>query len=133
MASDLVVYFQILNGKTAGTSWTARRLPVRIGRAPGSDLCLDDPGVWDEHLEVALGPEDSFEVSVCGSALALLNGTPMRKAVLRSGDVLHLGATELRFGLSPAAQRSLRLRELLTWLALVALCLGQVALIYFLG
>ena len=38
----------------------------------------------------------------------------------------------MRFGLSATRQRSLRLREALTWLALAGLCFGQVALIYWL-
>jgi len=38
----------------------------------------------------------------------------------------------MQFGLSPTRHRSLRLREVLTWIAFALLCLGQVALIYWL-
>jgi len=39
----------------------------------------------------------------------------------------------MHFALSPTRHRSLRIREALTWIALAALCLGQIALIYWLA
>jgi hypothetical protein len=66
-------------------------------------------------------------------ASIVVNGQPVRQAVLRSGDLLETGSVKLRFGLGPTRQHSLRLREAMTWLALAALCLGQVALIYWLS
>jgi hypothetical protein len=128
-----VVHFQILNGNKAGTSWVARRFPVRVGRSSAADLALSDPGVWDEHLRLALRPDGSVEAVVPPPAIASLNGETFQQSVLHSGDVLNLGSVQLRFGLSPVQQRSLRLREIFTWLALAALCLGQVTLIYLLG
>ena len=64
--------------------------------------------------------------------MASLNHLPVRQASLRNGDLIELGAVQLQFGLSPTRHRSLRLREVLTWIALGLLCLGQVALIYWL-
>ena len=40
-----MLQLSILSGKTAGTEWVARRFPVRIGRAPDSDLKLEDAGI----------------------------------------------------------------------------------------
>ncbi len=110
-----------------------RRFPVQIGRSPKSDLCLDDEGVWEQHLVVNLRPDNAVEAVVPEPALASVNGKPFREAVLQNGDVLALGALELRFGISPTHQRSLRWREVLTWIALGMLTLGQVALIYWLA
>jgi hypothetical protein len=39
---------------------------------------------------------------------------------------------KIRFSLGPVRQSSMAAREWLTWIALGALCLGQVALVYWL-
>jgi pSer/pThr/pTyr-binding forkhead associated (FHA) protein len=127
-----VLQLKILNGQKAGAEWTARRFPVRIGRAPEAHLRLEEPGVWDTHAQIDLKPAEGFLLSVASGALASVNGAPVERAALRSGDVIELGALKLQFGLSPTRHRDLRLREALTWLALALLCLGQVALIYWL-
>lgn len=116
----------------AGTEWVARRFPVRIGRSPPCAVCLDDDGVWDPHAEVRLVRKEGFVFAVQGEALASINGQSVQQAVLRNGDVIELGSARLLFSLGPTRQRSLRLREALTWLALIALCAGQAALIYWL-
>jgi hypothetical protein len=71
---------------------------------------------------------------MASEAFVAVNGQRLEQPlVLRNGDVIELGAVKLRFGLSPTRQRSLRFREAVTWIALAALCLGQVALIYWLA
>ena len=120
----------MLTGKQAGASAAARRFPFLIGRAPGVHLCLDDAGVFDRHAEIRLNPGRGLCLVVQPGAMASVNGQTVREARLRAGDVIELGSAQLRFGLGPVPQRSLRWRETLTWLALIALCLGQVALIY---
>jgi len=47
-----MVQLKILSGTRAGTTWAARRFPVRIGRSPSADLQLEEPGVWDHHLQL---------------------------------------------------------------------------------
>jgi hypothetical protein len=64
------------------------------------------------------------------SALLSVNGVRVEQAVLRSGDVISIGALKIQFALSPVRQSGLRAREWLTWAALALLCLGQVVLIY---
>jgi hypothetical protein len=58
---------------------------------------------------------------------------PLPRALLRNGDMITLGGVTLRFSLSPLQQSGAALREWLTWIALGALCLGQVAAIYWLN
>ncbi len=128
-----MVLFQILNGSKAGTSEVARRFPFRIGRSASADLCLEDTGVWDEHLEIRLRADRSVEAVVKEPALAMVNGEPVKEAVLHNGDIIGLGSLQVRFGLSPSRQRSLSVREILTWIGLALLCAGQVVLIYWLG
>ncbi len=128
-----MVLLQILNGSKAGASTVARRFPFSIGRSAKSDLCLEDPGVWDQHLELHLGADRSLQVVVKEPALATVNGEPVQEATLHNGDIIALGSLQVRFSLSPSRQRSLSAREIFTWVALALLCAGQVVLIYWLG
>jgi len=127
-----VVQLHVLTGRKAGTQAVARRFPFRVGRSSQAALVLDDPGVWDEHLQIDLRPVQGAVLTASAEALTLVNGETVRETTLRNGDIIELGAAKLRFGLSATRQRSLRLREALTWITLAATSLAQVALIYWL-
>src|SRR5437868_1757380 len=92
----------VLSGKTAGTTCVARRFPVRIGRSPAANLKLEEDGIWDEHLELALSPGEGFVVQTAPNALAAINGHPVQRAVLRNGDIIEIGCVQLQFLLSEA-------------------------------
>ena len=126
-----MIQFKFLSGKMAGGSWTARRFPVRIGRVPGADLQLEEQGVWDQHLQIDLDPNEGFVASIPSGALAAVNGHQVERAVLRNGDTIEIGAVKLQFWLAGSRQTGLRIREWLTWLAIAAISLGQVWLIYW--
>jgi len=128
----LILQLRILSGKMAGATWAARHFPVRVGRAPSSDLQSDEEGVWNEHLTLDFSPTEGFLVQACPDALVSLNGERIERSVLRNGDVLALGALQLQFWLPETRQRSLRLREALMWLIIAAVSLVQVGLIYWL-
>ena len=127
-----MVQLRILSGKKAGTLWETRRFPVRIGRSTGSDLQLEEPGVWDDHLKVALESNEGFMAETQANALANINGQPIQRAALRNGDVLELGSVKLQFWLSEARQRGQGFREAFVWSVISAVCLGQIALVYWL-
>ena len=127
-----MVQLQILTGKQAGVEWVARHFPVQVGRAAANHLALDDEGVWDRHLEIALQNSEGFLLKTQADALTSVNGHPVRETVLRNGDLIQVGSVQLRFWLVPARQYSLRLREAVSWLGLGLLCASQIALIYWL-
>ncbi len=127
-----MIQLKILSGKKAGAVWVARRFPVRIGRAPAADLQLADEGVWDQHLQLDFHRGDGFFLNAQSGALATVNGEPVENTRLRNGDSIELGAVKLRFWLAETRQAGLRYREWLTWAALTAVCLAQIALIYWL-
>ena len=127
-----MVQLSILSGKTAGTTWVARRLPVRIGRAQNSDLRLQESGIWDQHVRLSTVPAEGFVMETAPEALAAVNGQPVQRVVLRNGDLIELGSVTLQFWLSPTRQRALGWREWLTWAAIALISLGQVALVYWL-
>lgn len=129
---DVVIQLQLLSGEQAGKTFSARRLPIHLGRAPTADLQIEAEGVWAQHARIGLDSQTTFSLATHPGALTSLNGQPVEQSPLRNGDVIQMGAAELRFGLGPTFQRSLRVRESLLWLSLGLLCLGQVALIYWL-
>jgi pSer/pThr/pTyr-binding forkhead associated (FHA) protein len=127
-----VIQLQILSGKQAGVFWNARRFPVQVGRGPGSDLRLDDEGVWEEHFQLALFPAEGFSVTVRPGAIVTVNQSPVQTARLRNGDIITAGSAKLCFRIGDNHQQGLRLREWFVWTLIVAVCLSQVALIYWL-
>jgi len=126
-----VVQLQLLSGNRSGTVFRPTHFPIRAGREPGLDLSLEDPGVWQRHFLIDWRPE-GLVLEAEPQALLSVNDSPVQRAFLRNGDIITLGALKIRFSLSPVRQSSLAPREWMTWIALGALCLGQVALVYLL-
>ena len=127
-----MIQLSILTGRKAGTQVIARRLPLALGRAAGSGCLLDDDGIWDRHAELELC-DTVIKMTAGAGCSVTINGERVQEAVLRNGDLLELASVKVRFGLSPTQQRNLWFREALTWVALAAVSLGQVALIYLLA
>jgi pSer/pThr/pTyr-binding forkhead associated (FHA) protein len=129
--SSAVVQLQVLSGNRSGAVFRPTHFPIRAGREPGLDLSLDDPGVWQRHFLIDWRSE-GLVLQTETEALLSVNDSPVQRAILRNGDIITLGALKIRFSFSPVRQSSLAPREWLTWIALGALCLGQVALVYLL-
>ncbi|MBI5774353.1 MAG: FHA domain-containing protein [Verrucomicrobia bacterium] len=128
-----MIQLKILSGRQAGAQTTVENFPCLIGRAGGAQLQLDDPGVWEKHLELDLKFPDGFELRLLGGALATVNGEAFQSRRLRNGDVIELGGARLQFWLGEVAQPGLRGRENLVWLALAALMLAEAGLVFWLG
>src|SRR6266566_4125211 len=127
-----MVQLSILSGNTAGTAWVARRFPARIGRSHCADLRLEENGVWEEHLWLHFDAAEGFVLETAPNALATVNGQPLRRAILRNGDMIQIGSVRMQFSLSETRPAGLRLREGLTWAAIDAISLSQIGLIYWL-
>ncbi len=127
-----MIHLKILSGKMAGTTFVARHFPVRIGRAADADLRLEEPGLWDEHLQISLAGKAGFHVETHADALTTLNGQPVQQGALRNGDLIEIGSLKIQFSLSEAPQRGLKIREAFVWATIAAVTLTQLALIYWL-
>ena len=127
-----MVELRVLSGKQAGASVVARRFPFLVGRAPDAGLRLEDEGVFDRHFTLHFSTSDGFALRSEGQAVTAVNNQPAAEARLRSGDVINAGSASISFALSPMRQRGLHLREGFVWFMLGALCLVQVAVIYWL-
>jgi pSer/pThr/pTyr-binding forkhead associated (FHA) protein len=127
-----MVQLKVLSGRKAGTVWTARRFPVRIGRSASADLQSEEDGVWDRHLDLDFDPSAGLVLMAQPNTLATVNGQPVQQAVLRNGDIINIGSLRMQFWLSETHQVGLRFREGLTWTAIAAISVGQVVLLYWL-
>ncbi|HEX4122134.1 MAG TPA: FHA domain-containing protein [Verrucomicrobiae bacterium] len=126
-----MVQLQILSGNGTGTKFCGSQFPIRAGRAKDSDVMLAEPGIWPRHFQITWETEGII-IEAEPDALMSVNDKGVRRAVLRNGDIITVGAVKIRFSLGPVRQSSMALRETLTWVALGALCLWQVALVYIL-
>jgi len=124
---------QILSGRKAGQTFAVSELPFQIGRLSSAQLSLEDPGVWEKHLQIELDPEDGFFVRNSSPAITSVNGTAIERQRLKNGDTIEVGGAKLRFWISAPKQRDLRLREFATWLGIAALCLLQIGIIYLIA
>ena|ERR1051326_416545 len=125
-----MVQLQVFSGNHPPASALARQFPFVVGRNRTADLCLEQDGIWERHLEFHLRIPDGFLLKAHPSALTNLNGKPVQEAFLRNGDLIEAGPLKIQFWLSETHQRGLCMREFLTWLALAFLCAGQIVLIY---
>ena len=125
-----MVLLQVFSGKNAGPATLARHFPFVVGRNSTADLCLEQDGIWDRHLELHLRFPDGFLLKADPRALTSVNGQPIQQVFLRNGDLIEVGRLRIQFWLSETRQRGLRTREFLTWFGLAALCAGQIVLIY---
>ncbi len=110
----------------ADTETVIRRFPFRIGRSPDNDLSLERPGVWDHHASVELEHRRRPILAAFGQGSVLVNGDPVSRHPLKSGDLVEIGSVRWRVSLTAAKQKSAALPHLAFWLALAALFAAQV-------
>lgn len=121
-----MVLLRHLSGPLAGQESRVARFPFQIGRGASCDLRLEAPGVWEQHLVLERSPERRFLLRVQPPATLRVNDAEARSPVaLRNGDLIQLGDVRLQFWLAPVRQPDLRLREALTWTALLLLAVLQ--------
>jgi pSer/pThr/pTyr-binding forkhead associated (FHA) protein len=125
-----MIQLRILSGKMAGETQIVRHFPFSIGRAETNDLRLDEAGVWENHLTLAFQKNEGFTFKTFAGALVAVNHQPLESARLRNGDIFSFGSAQIQFWLAPARLRNLRPREILFWMLLILVTLGQFVLIY---
>jgi hypothetical protein len=125
-----MIQLHILSGKKAGATVSASKFPFQVGRAGVSALPLDDTGVWGQHFEIAWPTRETLVLRSNSQATTVVNGANVNEVTLHEGDIIEVGAVKMRFGFAPVRQKSLAVREMLTWIGLAVLSLAQVALIY---
>ena len=125
-----MIQLKVLSGKRAGTELVARHFPFCVGRSSTCELCLDEPGVWDRHFQIDLDSTRDFVLAAEPQTSVTIDGNVVHKTALRNGDIIEMGSARILFGFSPTRQKSLAVREWLTWIGFAALCAAQILLIY---
>jgi hypothetical protein len=82
--------------------------PVTIGRAPGNQLVVNDPKVSSRHAEIHSQGQDYAIIDLGSTNGSFLNEqrlTPQVPKLLRAGDRVRVGDTELRYEVTGLPQR----------------------------
>lgn len=81
----------------AATEFAVHSDRVIVGRAPGCDLVLDDPGILPEHFAIELADGAHVLTRLPGPATVRVNGEIVGHRQLRSGDEIELGGVTITF------------------------------------
>lgn len=77
---------------------------VTIGRKPQNDVQIENLAVSGEHARVVTILNDSFLEDLGSTNGTLVNGSPVKKHILRDNDVIEIGKYKLKFvGEAPVA------------------------------
>jgi two-component system cell cycle response regulator len=88
-------HFIVLAGESLGQMFRVGQPEVVMGRAADAGIRLQDDGVSRRHARIVM-TEGEVCIEDLGSANGtLLNGQPIRRAVLRDGDKIQMGSTTI--------------------------------------
>ena len=116
-----MIQLTVTTEKHTSASFVVVSFPYTVGKSASADLQIDAPGAWDRHATFTLRGS-KVHVNAEGNAIVLVNGRPEAESLVKSGDVISIGAATLSISLAPARQGGLAAREFATW-ALVWLVL----------
>lgn len=74
---------------------------ISIGRKPSNDIQIENLAISGEHAAIVTVLNDSFLEDLDSTNGTLVNGQPVKKVVLQSGDVIELGKYKLKFFNAP--------------------------------
>lgn len=98
------VWLEIANGGMAGKQFILYHDTTTIGSAPGCHVTLiKDPHVAPHHASIIRGPGGPEIHANDPTAVVLVNGQPIQRAPVTSGDQVQIGATLLQLGLREQA------------------------------
>jgi hypothetical protein len=92
-------WFKVTDGLIAGKQFVLYRNPTYIGSSPQCHIYLfKDPKVGRRHAAVHVLPKGGFELEdlPLGSK-TFVNGRPIQRVKLRTGDKIQVGSTAFRF------------------------------------
>jgi pSer/pThr/pTyr-binding forkhead associated (FHA) protein len=89
--------FVMVSAPAPGAEFSLAKPLVRIGRLEELDLCISHRSISREHARV-VARDGSFEIEDLKSANGVrINGSTVKRAPLRSGDIVELGQVRFRF------------------------------------
>jgi DNA-binding NtrC family response regulator len=96
----------IVEGEGAGTVWRSTGQSCAIGSSDRNEMVLADGAVSRFHCEIELGPAQARVRDLQSRNGTVVDGVQIYDAALRTGSLIRLGRTTLRFDL--LAERQLR-------------------------
>jgi len=93
--SSQKVILRIRQGSDAEKSFVLNNLPCRIGSDAINDICLLDPHILSQHVQISVANNAYYLTDLGGETF--VNGKPVKKssARLKPGDVVRLGKSAL--------------------------------------
>jgi DNA-binding CsgD family transcriptional regulator/pSer/pThr/pTyr-binding forkhead associated (FHA) protein len=90
---ELVPCIEVLEGRKKGRVFPLDRVRgFVIGRLPGAEIHINDPGVSRRHAKLTRRADGSIDAIDMRSTNGLIvNGEKLERAVLREGDLMSLG------------------------------------------
>jgi pSer/pThr/pTyr-binding forkhead associated (FHA) protein len=87
----------MVSAPAPGAEFSIAKGQVRIGRLEELDLCISHRSISREHARVTQ-KEGAFDIEDLNSANGVrINGSPIKRGNLRSGDLVELGQVRFRF------------------------------------
>jgi pSer/pThr/pTyr-binding forkhead associated (FHA) protein len=86
----------ILNGAMVGNHFIDKGR-ISIGRRSGNDIHFDDPGVSKEHAVIQTVGNDHIFEDLGSTNGSTLNGGSIARHILQNGDVIGVGAYQIKY------------------------------------
>lgn len=86
----------ILNGAMVGNHFIDKER-ITIGRRSGNDIHLDNPGVSKEHAAIQTVGNDHIFEDLGSTNGSTLNGSRISRHILQNGDVIDIGAYQIKY------------------------------------
>lgn len=93
-----LVTFQVLDGADRGRVYESLPTPVTIGREEGNSVQLNDERVSRFHLKVQEDDDKVVLTDLESTNGTKVNGEAVQLWILRPGDLVSVGRTQLLFG-----------------------------------
>ena len=97
---------QVTSGQSYGMSAPLSGGYVTIGRDPASELCVDDPYASRFHARLADNGQQVILTDLNSTNGTMVNGRRIANAVIRPGDVISVGSSQILFAARQAPQRA---------------------------
>ncbi len=97
MVKPMIAQLTITNGEHTGLMFPLTEAEYLIGRQRDNQIPMDDLGISGHHARIYRGPDGYAIEDLKSRNGTWLNGARSFHALLKSGDVVRLGATELRY------------------------------------
>ncbi len=88
----------IMSGEEKGVTYKLLGEIITLGRAPENDVIINDNKASRNHARLERRSQECWIKDLESRVGILLNGKPVTESVLKDGDLIRIGDTNIRFG-----------------------------------